>query len=468
MELTHLGGADMHKVQQYLHSKLSGRVFTWQEIVRLLIPGVLDYLSIMLIKMLITALISNNGETSTAAVAIVNPIVALTESIFMGIATGGSIVVAQCFGGGDREKIERSIGAATVITVSIGAMVCLPFIAFPHAILSLLYPDTDSVVMEKAVIYLAGCAWSIIPFAVYQSCFNVLRGLGESKRCLILSVVINVAYLVLSIAFLNILNMDVHGSTYALFLARIIGAVIAIAALFLIVPPVKVKFKNMLRFGSSFAGYTIKNGIPLGFEQVCISLGDIVSEMYMIYLGTTALSTHAIAFSVLGLIYAPSMSVGGLSVSIVGRCMGAGEYEEAYRYGKRCSEISLFLMVVSCILFFPLLPLILKQYTLSADAYRLVTRLLYMSILSLILFFPKSITLPSVFRAGGDTLYPTVMSMVALWLVTILLGYLLAIPAGMGLIGVWIALWSGWAVRSILFSFRYRSRKWLHISQVQI
>ena len=50
-------------VDRFLTRTLSGTVFTWREIWELLLPGVLDSLSIMFINMLITALISKNGES---------------------------------------------------------------------------------------------------------------------------------------------------------------------------------------------------------------------------------------------------------------------------------------------------------------------------------------------------------------------------------------------------------------------
>ena len=69
---------------------LSGSIFTWQQILRMTVPYVLDSLSIMLIGMLITALISKNGETSVAAVSLVGPITNLVVCMFNGIGAGGT------------------------------------------------------------------------------------------------------------------------------------------------------------------------------------------------------------------------------------------------------------------------------------------------------------------------------------------------------------------------------------------
>lgn len=455
------------KTERFLDHTLSGKIFHWREIINLMIPGILDNLSIMFIMMLITALISSNGETSVAAVALVSPITALISCMFNGIAAGGSVVVAQSVGKRDPIQIQRSIGAATVLTIAVGFLVCIPFLLTPFGILHLLYPSAEAEVIEKAMIFLSGSIWSMLSFTVFQACFNVLRGLGESKRCLVLSIIINVAYLLLSILFLNVLNLDIKGSVYALILARTIGAACAVTTLFFLHPPVKVDFREMMRFGRSMTGYTLKLGLPLGLEQICLSLGNLVAEVYMILLGTAALATHAIGTSIMGLIFSPAMSAGNLAVAVVGRCIGAEEYDEAYRYGKVCTNISMILMVLACLIAYPMLPILLKQYNPTPEAAAMATNLLYWSLIGLILFYPKSVTLPAVLRAGSDTLYPSIISMIVLWVFTIAMGYLLAIPGGLGLNGTWIAMWTGWAVRSTAFSFRFRSKKWLRMSKIK-
>lgn len=80
----------------------------------------------------------------------------------------------------------------------------------------------------------------------------------------------------------------------------------------------------------------------------------------------------------------------------------------------------------------------------------------------MLLFTPMSNTLPYTLRSGSDTMYPSVLSLAVLWLVSIGLGYVLSIPAGLGLWGIWAATWASWAVRSLGFYVRFRGKKWLY------
>lgn len=447
-------------IDSFLSKRLSGTVFSWQKILQMAIPYMLDSFSIMLIGMLITALISGNGEASVAAVSLVGPITNLVVCMFNGIGAGGTVIVSQCCGMGDPKQVSRACSQVIWLTVLIGVVSCLPLLLFPDAVLLALYPDAEQAVLEKASIYLAGSAWSTLAFTVYTAIYSVLRGLGESKKCLALSIIINVAYLLFSILFLNWLNLDIKGSVYALVLARILGAVCAIALLFFIHPPISLPPRQLLTFDKKLVGSTLRVSIPLGLEQIFSTCGSIVSGMFMVQLGTTAVATNAVANSLLGVLYAAALSASTLAVTVVGRCIGAGKKDEARQYSMTTVHICTIILAVTALIFYPLLPVLLKLYNPTPEAAATATKLLLLSIPALFLFWPMSNTIPSSLRAANDTLFPSVFSLSVLWIVNIGLAYVLSIHMGLGLIGVWIALWATWATRALGFYLRYWKLHW--------
>lgn len=448
------------RMDAFFTKRLSGNVFTWRGILQMTIPFMLDSLSIMLIGMLITALISSNGESSVAAVSLVGPVTNLVVCMFNGIGAGGTVVVSQSCGMGDPKRVARACSQVIWLTVLIGIVSCLPLLIFPDAVLMALYPKAEAEVLQKASVYLAGSTWSILAFTVYTAMYSVLRGLGESKKCLILSIIINVAYLLFSILFLNWLKLDIQGSVYALILARIVGAACAVALLFFIHPPIKVSLRELISYDRQLVGSTLRVSVPLGLEQIFSTCGSIVAGMFMVQLGTTAVAINAIANSLLGVLYGAANSAGTLAVTLVGRCIGAGEREEARRYSISTVHICTVILALSAVIFFPLLPLLLKQYNPTPEAAATAKQLLLLSIPALFLCWPMSTTMPSSLRAANDTMFPSVFSLAALWVLNIGLAYVLAIHAGMGLMGVWIATWAAWAVRAAGFYIRYRKLDW--------
>lgn len=69
--------------------------------------------------------------------------------------------------------------------------------------------------------------------------------------------------------------------------------------------------------------------------------------------------------------------------------------------------------------------------------------------------------LPAILRSGHDSVFPSVLSLTSMWCVRIVCGYFLAYRMGMGLTGLWTAMWVEWAVRSVVLAVHYFRRKWL-------
>lgn len=447
------------KACEWLDQRLSGTVFSWREIIRMTVPYVLDSISIFLIMMLTTALISKNGEESVAAVSLVNPIVGLVTCIFSGIGAGGTVVVAQSCGMGNPNVIRRTVAQVIWPTIGYGILACAPMMIVSKPLIALLFPSAEPMVMQKAVAYFRGCLLASVPYAVYIAMFSTLRGMGESKKCLALSVFINVAYLLFSILFLNVLSLDIRGSVLALGLARVLGAIAAIALLFWVSPYVRMTWRDLMTFDGALMKKMLKVSVPLSLEQLFSNCGSIVAEVYMVMLGTSALAAHAVANSLLGLLTSPAMAAGSLAVTVVGRCIGAEKPDEAGRYGVISIMIGLILMALTALIFYPLLPALLTLYHPSAEAAITSTSLLWQSLPMLLLFWPVSYTIPYSLRACNDTLFPSVYSLAVMWIVNILLGYVLSISLGLGLTGVWIANWAAWGVRAVGYFARFRRLK---------
>ena len=63
-------------------------------------------------------------------------------------------------------------------------------------------------------------------------------------------------------------------------------------------------------------------------------------------------------------------------------------------------------------------------------------------------------------NASGDVKFPLLCSLLVLWVVSLPFSYAMAIPAHLGLIGVWIAYAIDEALRSILMIYRWHSGIW--------
>ena len=63
-------------------------------------------------------------------------------------------------------------------------------------------------------------------------------------------------------------------------------------------------------------------------------------------------------------------------------------------------------------------------------------------------------------RAAGDVIYPVVVGISVQWTVGVGVAYLIGIPAGLGLVGVWIGFMLDENLRGIILMRRWHSLAW--------
>jgi len=450
------------RFEEVLNKYFGSEIFTSKEIFSMWFPLILDALFINGISLLTTSMISSSGQESIAAVSMINPLTTLLVCGLSAIATGGTVIVAQYKGKGDEEDISRASGQTIIITMVIAIAVCTIFIVFARPIVLFLYSGAEKLVIEKAVTYLAGASVSLVSYAFFAAVFAIFRGLGETKLCLRLTVYINLSYFVFSFIFLNIMHLDVLGTSFAYILARTIGAVAALVALIKARNTmVYIRAKDIFRFDSRIIHNMLKISLPFGMEQFVLQGGSLLVQKYMVVLGTQYIAANAVANSMLGIIYAGGQAVGNLSSAVIGRCIGAGKRELARFYGRAMLILSTFALAVGMLLVIPFMSCILPVFNPSAEIVPVIHKILTIALVPMLFLWPLANTTPNVLRSAGDATYTSVVSLASMWALKVGAGYLVAITFGFGIMGFWVCGVVEWLIRAIFYGARIHGNKWL-------
>lgn len=245
------------------------------------------------------------------------------------------------------------------------AAVLLCLLANP--IVMLLFGTAGESVCGRATEYLIGMAISFLPFSFYSASFSALRGVGDSKSCLRLTIIINVIHLVLSMIFLNVMHLDIFGTILSYFLARIVGGATALYSLMNKHGQIGVRFSDIFRFEPKLLKSIFRMGIPFAIEQCFYNGGTVIVQTYMVQLGNIAVAANAIANSVFSLIYAAGFAVSVVTLTVTGQCIGAGEIALAKHYGRRMEWLGNAICTLSVIVILPLMPFLLMLYAPEAQ-----------------------------------------------------------------------------------------------------
>ena len=176
--------------------------------------------------------------------------------------------------------------------------------------------------------------------------------------------------------------------------------------------------------------------------------------------GTSAIAANSIAGTLSNFHILPASAIGLALITVVSRCVGARDYQQARYYTKKLMIAAYISMTFASLLLFFLLPLLLKVYNLSPETTTLTYNISSSHIFASILIWPSAFTLPNVLRAANDVKYTMTVSIVSMWIFRIILAFILGWYTDLGVYSVWIAMYVDWVVRSFFFVLRYRGKKW--------
>jgi putative MATE family efflux protein len=382
-------------------------------------------------------------------------------SVFSAISVGGTVVVAQYKGRGDQEKIRAASGQVMLATSTIAILSCIILVTFAGPMVNVMFRAANPIVIEKARGYLVGVAISQVFLSFYMGAFAVFRGIGEAKICLRLTIIINLIHLFASMLFLNVMHLDIFGTTLSLNIARFIGGAIAVWLLMKPKSIMRIYPRHIFKIDGSMLKSVFRLGIPFAMEQIFFNGGSMLVQTYMVQLGTISVAANAITNSAFSIIYAAGIAVGTLATTIVGQCAGAGDKVLARRYGSRMIGLGTIIVLLSIILLLPLMPLILRLYNAPEETLSMIYKLLFTAIIPMPFFWAMSNIMPSILRSAGDSTFTSTVSLVTMWIIRVGLGYVVSIPLGFGVQGVWICMGIEWVIRTVIFYLRYRSDVWL-------
>ncbi|WP_456008889.1 MATE family efflux transporter, partial [Clostridium butyricum] len=426
-------------------------MFSNESLKKLIIPIFMDQILIIIASIIATMMISYAGEASVSAVSLIDMINMLLINVLAALTAGGAVIVSQYIGFRDKNKsciaASQLFTIATIISIGIMGFVFI----FHKPLLKILFGNVDYNVMNLAITYFVIYSISYPFLSIYDSGAALFRSIGNSRVPMIVSIAMNAINIVGNAIGIFVFNAGVVGIAISIIISR------AFAALVMVYLSLNKKNKVFISFSQIF---TIKRdmiikilniAIPNGIENGIVQLGRILLISIIALFGTDQIAANGITNSLvmISISFATAMNIA--IVSVIGQCVGAGDYAQADFYTKKLLKITYIGTIVISLAEILLLPWILNWYTLSAEVTNLTYILVIIHNCLAIIFWPLSFTLPNSLRASGDVRFTMIVSISSMFILRISFGYILGIIFNLGVIGVWLAMGADWMLRSIIY-----------------
>lgn len=441
-------------------------MFSNQDIRRLLIPLVIEQVLSMMVGMTDTLMVSSAGEHAVSGVALVDMVNYLVITVMAAVSTGGTVIVSQYLGSGQRDNARKTAGQLMMISTLISLGIMILCLLFRVSLLRLLFGSVEDDVMTAAVTYFVITACSFPFLGIYNASAALFRSMGKTSVTMYLAIFMNLINIIGDFIGVQVLHAGVAGVAFPTLISRGIEAVLMTMLAFSQKNAVFLRFQNIFVWQRQLITKILHIAIPGGIENGLFALGKVLVTSIVAMFGTAQIAANGVANSIDQIAIVVVNAVNLAIITIVGQCIGAQLYEQAEHYTKKLMKISYISTGILGGIVCVLLPFILPFYNLSAETLHYAAVLIIIHNVFAFALHPTSFNLPNSLRAAGDASYTMFVGIGSMLILRLGAAFVFGIALDMGIIGIWIAMGMDWLARSTAFLWRYKGGKWREIKMI--
>ena len=225
-----------------------------------------------------------------AAVGTDLPIIGMIIFLFLGLALGSNVVIAQSIGRRDTEGVKKAVHTAVLLSLIIGIAVAVfaQFAVVP--ILGLL--EIPAEVLPSAVMYLRIYFLGMPIILLYNFEAAIFRSIGETQKPLMALIAASLVNIVLDLFFVCVCKLDVTGVAIATVLANAVSALILLRLLLKTDSIIKLEWSK-LHIDMPILKEVVRIGLPAGIQGAVFSLANVVIQGAINSLGTEVIAASS-------------------------------------------------------------------------------------------------------------------------------------------------------------------------------
>lgn len=427
---------------------------------RFTLPVMLENTLTIFIGLAFSRIISTISGSALAATGMANTVMAVVFSAFTLVTTGAAVLVSRQIGAGDGPAAADSIEQGTFLSLVIScAMTALCILTAPQ-LMRLLMPTAEDALFGEAVRYYCVLMLSLPAYVLHTMLSSACRSTGDSRSPMIVALLMNVSQIAFAYLFIDVLPLEELGAGLAYVCCRLLGAALMLRALMHNHRFFVLRIRRMLRPHWDTIRRILRIGLPISVESLFVQVGYMLANSMSISLGTFESGVYQIINTLNNFITLPQGICQAVSLSAVGRLLGAQNLRGAKRTGRLIWAAgilsSLLLGGAVLLLRYPLTDLYTSDPLAVEASSELIWILLIMDVAGVSIN-----AIDAQLRAGGDVRYVMVVTLTAVWIIRLPLTYLFCFVMDLGVLGIYLANTISLYYRAILGFVRHCGKRWM-------
>lgn len=408
-----------------------------------------------------TLMVSRISDDAVAVVGFSNQLFQALTTLFITVASGAGILIAQKIGSKNGEDARTIAIMAVKVSAIIGLLLSGLLILIPGEIAAVLQLPENLIPLAKTYISIVGGGMVLI--ALMSALSTSIRNTGNTKGPMYTAIGMNVVHVFFNYAFIfgafGFPKWGLMGVAISTVLCRLL-ATIVLFIMFLSSFERTIALRDFNVFNRKLFGEILRIGWPLGVNMSCWVFTQLLIFTFLAILGSNELAARTYMNTLESFCFMLGYSI-ALAVQIqIAHLFGAGKVKEAYHIAFRAMWIGLAVVTVNAFLIYLFGKQLLGMFTENKEIVALGVSLLGMNLL---LQPGKMINmaLGNSLNAVGDTRFTMWTSVFSMWLIATGLAYFVGIQLGWGLIGIYACMILDEYIRGILSLIRWRGQKFL-------
>lgn len=443
-------------------SSFDSRVF-YRSVLALVLPMAAQNLINVGISSLDVIMLGAVSETVLSASSLANQIQFIMTMIFFGVTSGACVLTAQYWGKGDRRTIEKVMGIALRISITVGIVFTLAVLFFPEPLMRIFSNEED--VIAEGVRYLQVVGYSYLFMSITMIYLNIMRSV---ERVIISTVVYSVSLVtngVLNAVFifglLGLPAMGITGAALATTIARFVELVIVLVYAYRPGQPVRLRFSDIFTREAQLFRDFLRYSIPVTLNEMMWGGGVSMITAIIGHMGQSAVAANSVAQVTRQLATVVAFGIANATAIMIGKAIGEGSEDKAEDFGRRFVWVTVIAGVVGGIVVLCVSPIASANLTLTDQAREYLTFMMFVMSYFVIGQAFNTTMVVGVFRAGGDTRFGLIEDTVAMWGISIFIGFLGAFVFGWSVQAVYVVLLSDEIIKIPVNWWRYKTKIWL-------
>lgn len=424
------------------------------------VPVFIEIALVMLLGAVDTVMLSRYSDNSVAAVGLDNQLISLVFLVYQFFSMGAAILCAQYIGAGLRKRLVQVVGMALVVNLMLGLTVSALLFLYAEQLLRLMGLRPE--LMNDGLIYLR-LTGALSFFQALSLTFSAsLRSADKVVYPMMVTGIVNVLNIIGNYALIfghwGFPQMGVEGAAISTATCRAVSMVLLAAIHFRVhIPQFPLSYFHPMPWQE--LRNLMKIGIPAMSENISYSLSQVAITYFINKISNEALATRTYCYNMIMFVYLFCVSITQGGDILVGHLVGQQRHQAAFVLGNYFFRWAMIITLTGSAFLAITGRSILSAFT---DNQEIISMGIWILVIDWFLEIGRTsnIFAGSTLRATGDTIYPFVIGVIFQWSIAVGLSYVIGIPLGYGLVGMWVGFAIDENIRGIILMRRWRSGKW--------